>query len=159
VCSPCGSRTALLLDRAEPLVRDSPALRVTAASLRGAYELEHGSLETAYDVLVSAARTILRDEPARALEMLLRAADAAWWSGRLDRAAELGTLAAASAFDFLGPGAAEADDAVIALKEAATTDVNLMEPLIACARARCTEGEIVGALRQVFGEYTETPRF
>jgi methylmalonyl-CoA mutase N-terminal domain/subunit len=34
-----------------------------------------------------------------------------------------------------------------------------MEPLIDCARAMCTEGEIVGALRSVFGEYRETPRF
>jgi methylmalonyl-CoA mutase, N-terminal domain len=36
---------------------------------------------------------------------------------------------------------------------------NLMQPLIDCARAYCTEGEIVGALREVFGEYVETPRF
>ena len=28
-----------------------------------------------------------------------------------------------------------------------------------CARALCTEGEIVDALRSVFGSYTETPRF
>jgi methylmalonyl-CoA mutase, N-terminal domain len=36
---------------------------------------------------------------------------------------------------------------------------NMMPPLIDCARAYCTEGEITGALRQVFGEYVETPRF
>jgi methylmalonyl-CoA mutase N-terminal domain/subunit len=36
---------------------------------------------------------------------------------------------------------------------------NLMPPLIDCARAYCTEGEITDALRQVFGEYLETPRF
>jgi methylmalonyl-CoA mutase N-terminal domain/subunit len=36
---------------------------------------------------------------------------------------------------------------------------NLMPPLIDCARAYCTEGEIVDALRHVFGEYVETPRF
>jgi methylmalonyl-CoA mutase N-terminal domain/subunit len=45
------------------------------------------------------------------------------------------------------------------LKEAATSDVNLMEPLIDCARARCTEGEIVAALASVFGTYRETPAF
>ncbi|MBI2237870.1 MAG: methylmalonyl-CoA mutase, partial [Actinobacteria bacterium] len=45
------------------------------------------------------------------------------------------------------------------LAAAARTDENLMEPLVGCARASCTEGEIVGALREVFGEYTETPRF
>ena len=36
---------------------------------------------------------------------------------------------------------------------------NLIPLLVDCARAYCTEGEIVGALRDVFGEYTETPRF
>jgi hypothetical protein len=34
-----------------------------------------------------------------------------------------------------------------------------MEPLIACARALCTEGEIVRALGETFGEYVEQPRF
>src|SRR6266496_4423335 len=45
------------------------------------------------------------------------------------------------------------------LAAAATTDDNLMPFLVDCARAMCTEGEIVGTLRQVVGEYTETPRF
>jgi methylmalonyl-CoA mutase, N-terminal domain len=45
------------------------------------------------------------------------------------------------------------------LTELARTDENLMLPIVECARARCTEGEIVGALRDVFGEYVETPRF
>jgi methylmalonyl-CoA mutase N-terminal domain/subunit len=45
------------------------------------------------------------------------------------------------------------------LAAAAATDDNLMPFLVDCARAGCTEGEIVGVLRQVFGEYTETPRF
>jgi methylmalonyl-CoA mutase N-terminal domain/subunit len=46
-----------------------------------------------------------------------------------------------------------------ALAGMAATDVNLMEPLIDCAKARCTEGEIVGALTEVFGDYRETPWF
>jgi methylmalonyl-CoA mutase N-terminal domain/subunit len=46
------------------------------------------------------------------------------------------------------------------LKSAAADESeNLMPPLIDCARNYCTEGEIVGALREVFGEYVETPRF
>jgi methylmalonyl-CoA mutase, N-terminal domain len=45
------------------------------------------------------------------------------------------------------------------LVAAAGTDENLIPLLIDCARAYCTEGEIVGALRGVFGEYTEAPRF
>jgi len=45
------------------------------------------------------------------------------------------------------------------LTAAAGTEQNLVPPLIDCARALCTEGEIVGAFREVFGEFTETPRF
>jgi methylmalonyl-CoA mutase, N-terminal domain len=46
-----------------------------------------------------------------------------------------------------------------ALREAAAADRNLMEPLLEAARAHATEGEIVQALQQVFGTYTETPVF
>jgi methylmalonyl-CoA mutase, N-terminal domain len=45
------------------------------------------------------------------------------------------------------------------LSAAAATDANLIEPIIACARARAAEGEIVAALQQVFGTYTEQPQF
>ena len=58
-----------------------------------------------------------------------------------------------------GRDQARAKTALDRLAAAATTDENLMPFLVDCARALCTEGEIVGALRQVFGEYTETPRF
>jgi methylmalonyl-CoA mutase, N-terminal domain len=36
---------------------------------------------------------------------------------------------------------------------------NLMGALLECARAHASEGEIVGSLQQVFGDYTETPVF
>jgi methylmalonyl-CoA mutase N-terminal domain/subunit len=42
---------------------------------------------------------------------------------------------------------------------AARPDANLMEPLLACARAHASEGEIVAALQEVFGTYAETPVF
>jgi methylmalonyl-CoA mutase N-terminal domain/subunit len=42
---------------------------------------------------------------------------------------------------------------------AADESENLIPPMVDCARNYCTEGEIVGALREVFGEYVETPRF
>jgi methylmalonyl-CoA mutase N-terminal domain/subunit len=45
------------------------------------------------------------------------------------------------------------------LKDAAAGDRNLMEPLLDCARAHATEGEIVAALQEVFGTYTESPVF
>jgi methylmalonyl-CoA mutase N-terminal domain/subunit len=55
---------------------------------------------------------------------------------------------------------AAADGALATLVSAAAADdVDLIEPLITCARARCTEGEIVRALTGVFGDYRETPRF
>ncbi|MEO8292336.1 MAG: methylmalonyl-CoA mutase family protein [Actinomycetota bacterium] len=52
-----------------------------------------------------------------------------------------------------------AQAAITDLVTDARGDANLIEPLVACARAGCTEGEIVTALQEVFGEYRETPVF
>jgi methylmalonyl-CoA mutase N-terminal domain/subunit len=49
--------------------------------------------------------------------------------------------------------------ALARLEGLAATDANLVESLVDCARALCTEGEMVDALRSVFGSYAETPRF
>jgi methylmalonyl-CoA mutase, N-terminal domain len=54
---------------------------------------------------------------------------------------------------------ADVETALTRLKEAAAGDANLMEPIVECARAHASEGEIVGALQEVFGTYTETPVF
>jgi methylmalonyl-CoA mutase N-terminal domain/subunit len=51
------------------------------------------------------------------------------------------------------------ETALADLREAAAADRNLMDPLLDAARAHATEGEIVQALQQVFGTYTETPVF
>jgi methylmalonyl-CoA mutase N-terminal domain/subunit len=56
-------------------------------------------------------------------------------------------------------GRAVAEVALAELREAAAGDRNLMEPLLDCARAHCTEGEIVESLQRVFGTYTESPVF
>jgi methylmalonyl-CoA mutase, N-terminal domain len=54
----------------------------------------------------------------------------------------------------------EATETALAdLRDAAAGDRNLMDPLLDCARAHATEGEIVQSLQQVFGTYTETPVF
>jgi methylmalonyl-CoA mutase N-terminal domain/subunit len=45
------------------------------------------------------------------------------------------------------------------LKRAAAGEQNLMQHLVAAARARASEGEIVAALQEVFGTYTEQPQF
>ena len=53
----------------------------------------------------------------------------------------------------------EVERSLAALREAAGTDRNLMDPLLDCARAHVSEGEIVESLQRVFGTYTETPVF
>jgi methylmalonyl-CoA mutase N-terminal domain/subunit len=50
-------------------------------------------------------------------------------------------------------------DAIDGLVTAAGTDTNLIEPLVVCARAGCTGGEVTAALQQVFGTWRETPVF
>jgi methylmalonyl-CoA mutase, N-terminal domain len=52
-----------------------------------------------------------------------------------------------------------ADTALTELRDHAANGRNLMEPLLDCARAHCTEGEIVQSLQRVYGTYTETPVF
>ncbi len=54
---------------------------------------------------------------------------------------------------------AAVESSLTALREAAATDANLMPALLECARAHAAEGEIVQALQQVWGAYTETPVF
>src|SRR5688500_8078896 len=56
--------------------------------------------------------------------------------------------------------AAEVERSLSALKEtAAAPGQNLMYPIIECARANVSEGEMIEALQQVFGSYTESPVF
>jgi methylmalonyl-CoA mutase, N-terminal domain len=51
------------------------------------------------------------------------------------------------------------EDSLASLRAAALIGANLMPPLIECARANAAEGEIVQALQQVWGSYTEVPVF
>ena len=53
----------------------------------------------------------------------------------------------------------EVERTLAELRAAAGGEGNLMEPLIDCARASASEGEIVESLQQVFGKYTESPVF
>ena len=64
----------------------------------------------------------------------------------------------------LGRTRADRDEAAVeatleTLKSVAAGDANLMPAIIGCARARVSEGEMVAALQEVFGTYTETPVF
>ena len=54
---------------------------------------------------------------------------------------------------------AAAETALTELADAAAAGRNLMYPLLECARAHATEGEIIQSLQRVFGTYAETPVF
>jgi methylmalonyl-CoA mutase, N-terminal domain len=49
--------------------------------------------------------------------------------------------------------------ALAELKRAAATEENLMPAILEAARARVTEGEMISAMQEVFGTYTESPVF
>jgi methylmalonyl-CoA mutase N-terminal domain/subunit len=54
---------------------------------------------------------------------------------------------------------AAVEAALAGLKQAAAGEANLMPPILAAARARATEGEMIAAMQEVFGTYTESPVF
>ena len=53
--------------------------------------------------------------------------------------------------------AGDARDAIDALQQAAAGTDNLLPRIRTAVKARCTLGEIAHALRDVYGEYVETP--
>jgi methylmalonyl-CoA mutase, N-terminal domain len=54
---------------------------------------------------------------------------------------------------------AAVESALAELKRVAAGEGNLMEPIVAAARAHATEGEMIAAMQEVFGTYTESPVF
>jgi methylmalonyl-CoA mutase N-terminal domain/subunit len=54
---------------------------------------------------------------------------------------------------------ADVEKSLAALKLAASTDQNLIYPILDCARTHATEGEIIQSLQEVFGTYREIPVF
>ncbi len=78
---------------------------------------------------------------------------------RVDPALELKQIGRLEATRARRAGAA-VERTLAALREAAAVPSrNLMPELLECARADASEGEIIEALQQVFGRYTETPVF
>ncbi len=58
-----------------------------------------------------------------------------------------------------GRDGAEVERTLAELKQAAASERNLMDPIIEGARAGATEGEMISAMQEVFGTYTESPVF
>ena len=54
---------------------------------------------------------------------------------------------------------AAVEAALAELKRAAAGEGNLMPPIVAAARVQATEGEMIAAMQEVFGTYTESPVF
>ena len=54
---------------------------------------------------------------------------------------------------------AAVERALVDLKQAAAGEGNLMPPIIEAARVQATEGEMIAAMQEVFGTYTESPVF
>src|SRR5690349_2426348 len=54
---------------------------------------------------------------------------------------------------------AAVESALVELKRAAAGEGNLMPPIIEAARAQATVGEMIAAMQEVFGTYTESPVF
>ena len=77
---------------------------------------------------------------------------------RIDPALEGKQVARLAATKSRRDGTAVAS-ALADLKQAAAGDGNLMPPIIAAARVRATEGEMILAMQEVFGTYTESPVF
>jgi hypothetical protein len=74
---------------------EDPLLGADADLLRGAVELVSGSLESAEQVLLGAARDIRTADAGRALQLLVIAGQAAALADHTEVGAEIGTLAAA----------------------------------------------------------------
>jgi methylmalonyl-CoA mutase, N-terminal domain len=53
----------------------------------------------------------------------------------------------------------EVEAALAELKRVAAGEGNLMVPILAAARVQATEGEMIAAMQEVFGTYTESPVF
>ena len=113
---------------------------IADASFRYQSEVEAGKR-----VIVGVNRYQLADEPQ--LEIL-----------RIDPALERKQIDRVRGVRGRRDGAA-VERELTALRAAAAQDVNVMPNLLDCARAHATEGEIVGALQEIWGRYTELPVF
>jgi len=102
-------------------------------------------LEKGEKVIVGVNRYVTEDEPE--LEVLRISAEVERQQG-----AELARRRAAR-------DQGKVDAALAALRAAAGTDDNLIPRLVDAARVEATLGEMTAALKEVWGEYTEPPRF
>jgi methylmalonyl-CoA mutase N-terminal domain/subunit len=124
----------------EAVKRNFPQKEIADASYRYQQEVDAGER-----VVVGVNR--FRIEEGEAIETLH--IDAAIERKQIDRLE--GVRAGRDAF--------EVERTLAELREVAAGEGNLMEPLVDCARASASEGEMIEALQSVFGKFSETPVF
>jgi methylmalonyl-CoA mutase N-terminal domain/subunit len=109
-----------------------------------AFELQQ-KIDAGERVVVGVNRYTAEDEPIPTL--------------RIDPALERKQLDRLSAARAKRDGAAVERALAMLREDAAHPERNLMDPLIACARAHASEGEIVESLQVVWGDYKDVPVF
>jgi methylmalonyl-CoA mutase, N-terminal domain len=125
----------------EAVKRNFPQREIADAAFRYQQEVDSGER-----VVVGVNRYVAEREPP--LEILR--IDATLEQKQIDRLESVRARRDATAVE----------SSLQALREAAAIeDRNLIPHLLDCARAHASEGEIVEALQQVFGTYTEAPVF
>ncbi len=149
-----GAKVASIVDAARAEIEQVQVLGGAVAAVESGYmktELVRSlaerqrRIESGEDIVVG-VNTFTTTEP----NPLLTDLDAAIQT--VDPAGEQAAIAALSTWR-AGRNSDEVDDALFALRDTATTDANLMDATLRCARVGVTTGEWAGALREVFGEY------
>jgi methylmalonyl-CoA mutase, N-terminal domain len=123
----------------EAIKQNYPQREIAEASFRLQEEIERGER-----IIVGVNRYQQQDDAVEILRIPVE----------LERK-QIGRLQATRA----GRDSETVETALAELREAAAGGRNLMDPLLDCARAHASEGEIVESLQRVFGTYTETPVF
>jgi methylmalonyl-CoA mutase N-terminal domain/subunit len=121
--------------------RNYPQREIADAAFTHQQEVDSGER-----IVVGVNRYVLEDE--QAIPTL-----------RIDPALERKQIDRLAAVRSKRDGAAVEASLAALREDAADERRNLMDPLLVCARAHASEGEIIESLQQVFGDYTETPVF
>jgi DNA-binding CsgD family transcriptional regulator len=89
-----GAEDRALALLADPTVRTSPELQLSATGLRGRIDIRRGAFEEVLSVLLPAAEEVAGRDPVAALELLVHAEGAALFIGEKASAVRIGRLAA-----------------------------------------------------------------
>lgn len=144
------ARTSVLLDRAERLAPRDPGVRLDLQYLRGSIQVRAGTPAAGARLLLDAAADAARLDRARAMPLLVAAADAAFLAGEWAALTELGRIAARLGHDLDGDPAAPSA-LILRMLAAATARSSTVQP----EEAGQPGGDAAGG---VAGEFTDAER-